>query len=69
MTSRGSGETERGRTKRMSAGGLGRLSFDFAFEQSKAWTDCDGPWAVIFILVGGFAVKIGYPVLLVPDTS
>jgi hypothetical protein len=38
------------------------------FGRSKAWAGCDGPWAVIFVLVGGFAVKMGYPILLVPDT-
>jgi hypothetical protein len=49
--------------------GLGRLSFGFGFEWSKACTGCDGSWAVIFVLVGGFAIKMGYPVLLVPDTG
>jgi hypothetical protein len=67
MTSRGSDEIERGQTKRRSAGGLGRLSFGFGFEWSKAWAGCDGPWAIIFVLVGGFAMKMGYLVLLVPD--
>jgi hypothetical protein len=64
MTSRGSDETERGQTKPRSAGGLSRLSLGFSFEWSKAWAGCDGPWAIIFVLVGGFAVKMGYPVLL-----
>jgi hypothetical protein len=67
MTSQGSDETERGRTKRRSVVGLGRLSFRFGFERNKAWAGCDGPRAVIFVLVGGFAMKMGYPVLLVPD--
>jgi hypothetical protein len=67
MMSRGLDETERGRTKRRSTGGLRRLSFGFGFERGKAWTGCDGPWAVIFVLVGSFAVKMGYPVLLVLD--
>jgi hypothetical protein len=67
MTSRGSNETERGQTMRRSARRLGRLSLCFGFERSKARADYDGPWAVIFILVGGFAVKMGYPILLVPD--
>jgi hypothetical protein len=67
MMSQGLDETERGWTKQRSVGGLGRLSFDFGFERSKAWAGCDGPWVVIFVLVGGFAMKIGYPVLLVPD--
>jgi hypothetical protein len=49
--------------------GLGRLSFGFSFEQSKAWTSCNGPWAVIFALVDGFVVKMGYPVFLVPDKA
>jgi hypothetical protein len=62
-------EIERGRMKWRSAEGLGRLSFGFGFEQSKAWAGCDVLWAVIFVLVGGFAVKMGYPVLLVPDSS
>jgi hypothetical protein len=35
------------------------LSFGFGFERSKAWAGCDGPWAVIFVLVGGFAMKMG----------
>jgi hypothetical protein len=69
MTSRGSDETERGQTKWRSAGGLERLSLGFGFGRSKAWAGCDGPWAVIFILMGGFAVKIGYPILLVLDSS
>jgi hypothetical protein len=59
MMSRGSDETKRGQTKRRSAGGLGHLSFGFGFEQSKAWAGCDGPCAVIFVLVGGFVVKMG----------
>jgi hypothetical protein len=50
-----------------SARGLGRLSFGFGFERSKTWAGCDGSWAVIFVLVGGFAIKIGYPILLVPN--
>jgi hypothetical protein len=45
------------------------LPFVFGFEQNKAWADHDGPWAVIFVLVGGFAMKIGYPVLLVPNRN
>jgi hypothetical protein len=60
MMSRGSNEMERGQTKRRSAGGLRRLSFSFSFERSKAWAGCDGPWAVIFVLVGGFVMKMGY---------
>jgi hypothetical protein len=75
MTSRGSDETERvqtkrrgGRTKRRRAGGLRRLSFDFGFEQSKAWAGCNGPWAVILPWWVVFTVKIGYLVLLVPNT-
>jgi hypothetical protein len=68
MTSRGSDKTEMGQTKRRSARGLGRLSFGFGFEQSKAWAGCDGPWAIIFVLVCGFVMKMGYPVLLVPDS-
>jgi hypothetical protein len=69
MTSRGSDETESGQTKRRSIRGLGRLSFGFGFEQSKAWAGCDGSWAVIFVLVGGFVMKIWYLVLLVPDRN
>jgi hypothetical protein len=68
MTSWESNETERGRTKWRSARGLGRLSFGFGFERSKAWAGCDGPWAVI-LLGGWFCGKMGYPVLLVPDSS
>jgi hypothetical protein len=49
--------------------GLGRLSFGFGFEWSKACAGVDGPWAVIFVLVGGFTIKMGYPVLLVSDTG
>jgi hypothetical protein len=60
---------ERGRTKRRSAGGLERLFFGFGFERSKAWAGYDGPWAIIFVLVGGFAMKMGYPVLLVPHNT
>jgi hypothetical protein len=41
------------------------LSFGFDFERSKAWAGCDGSWVVIFVLMGGFAMKIGHPVLLV----
>jgi hypothetical protein len=67
MTSRGSDETEKGRTKWRSVGGLRRLSFGFGFEQSKAWTGYDGPWAVILPWWVVFMVKIGYLVLLVPD--
>jgi hypothetical protein len=49
------------------------LSFGFGFERSKAWAGCDGPWAVIFVLVGGFAVKWGtpfywYPIILWPHS-
>jgi hypothetical protein len=64
----GSDEAERGWMKRRSVGRLGRLSFGSGFERSKAWAGCDGPWAVIFVLVGSFAMKIEYPILLVPDT-
>jgi hypothetical protein len=60
---------ERGQTKWRSAGGLERLPFGFGFERSKAWAGCDGPFAIIFILVGGFAMKMGYPILLVLDSS
>jgi hypothetical protein len=60
MRSLGLDETEGGRTKRRSDGGLGRLSFGFSFEQSKAWAGCNGPWAVIFALMDNFAVKMGY---------
>jgi hypothetical protein len=60
---------ERGRRKQGSAGGLGRLSFGFGFERSKAWAGCDGLWAVIFVLMGNFAMKMGYPILLVPDIA
>jgi hypothetical protein len=69
MTSQGSDETERGRTKQMSARGLGCLSFGFGFKQSKAWAGCDGPWAVILPWWVIFVVKMGYPILLVPDSS
>jgi hypothetical protein len=69
MMSRGSDETERGQTKRRSTGGLECLPFGFGFERSKAWAGRDGPWAVIFVLVGGFAMKMGYPILLVYDSS
>jgi hypothetical protein len=69
MTSQGSNETESGRTKQRSVGGLERLSFSFGFERSNAWAGCDGPWAIIFVLVGSFAMKMGYPVLLVPDKN
>jgi hypothetical protein len=55
--------------KQRSAGRLGRLSFGFGFERSKAWAGCDGLWAVIFVLVGGFAMKMGYPILMVPNSS
>jgi hypothetical protein len=68
MTSWGSNEIERGQTKYMSTRGLGRLSFGFGFERSKASAGCDGLWAIIFVLVGGFVMKMGYPILLVPDT-
>jgi hypothetical protein len=44
------------------------LSFGFGFERSKASAGCDGLWAIIFVLVGGFVMKMGYPILLVPDT-
>jgi hypothetical protein len=44
------------------------LSFGFGFEQSKAWAGCDGPWAIIRTWWIVFKVKMGYPVLLVPDT-
>jgi hypothetical protein len=69
MTSWGSDEMERGQTKQRSAGGLRCLSFGFGFERSKAWAGYDGPWAIIFVLAGGFAVKIGHHILLVPDNS
>jgi hypothetical protein len=36
MTSQGSGETDRGRMKRRSAGRLGHLSFSFGSERSRA---------------------------------
>jgi hypothetical protein len=49
--------------------GLGRLSFGFGFEQIKAWAGCDGPWAVILPWWVVFVVKMGYPILLVPDNS
>jgi hypothetical protein len=65
----GSDGTKRGQTKRRSARGLGRLSLGFGFRRSKVWAGCDGPWAIIFVLVGGFAVGMGYPILLVPDSS
>jgi hypothetical protein len=68
MTSWESDETERGRTKRRSVGGLGRLSLGFGFERSKAWAGYDGPWAVI-LLGGWFCSKMGYLILLVPDNS
>jgi hypothetical protein len=68
MTLRDSDETERGQTKRRSAGGLGCLSLGFGFEWSKAWAGYDGPWAVI-LLGGWFCDKMGYHVLLVPDSS
>jgi hypothetical protein len=55
--------------KRRSTRGLGRLSFGFNFEQSKAWAGYNGSWAIIFALVDGLAMKMGYPVLLVPDSS
>jgi hypothetical protein len=45
------------------------LPFGFGFERSKAWADRDGPWAVIFVLVCGFAMKIGYRVLLVRNRN
>jgi hypothetical protein len=60
---------ERGRTKQRSSRGLGRLSFGFGFEQSKAWADYDGLWAVILPWWVIFVVKMGYPILLVPDSS
>jgi hypothetical protein len=68
MTSWESDKAKRGRTKRRSTGGLGRLSLGIGFERSKAYTDCDRPWAVI-LLGGWFCDKMGYPVLLVPDTK
>jgi hypothetical protein len=55
--------------KQRSAGGLGRLSFGFDFEQSKAWAGCDGLWTVILPWWVVFVVKMGYLVLLVPDSS
>jgi hypothetical protein len=54
--------------KRRSTGGLGHLSFGFSFGQSKAWTGCNGSWAVIFALEDSFVVKMGYPILLVPNS-
>jgi hypothetical protein len=54
--------------KRRSTGGLERLSFGFGFEQSKACAGCGGPWAVILSWWVVFVVKMGYPILLVPDT-
>jgi hypothetical protein len=60
---------ERGRAKWRSIGGLGRLSFGFGFEQSKAWASYDEPWAIILPWWVVFEVKMGYPVLLVPDSS
>jgi hypothetical protein len=69
MTSRGSNETETGRTKRRSIGGSGACPLALVFEWSKVWAGCDGPWPVIFVLVGGFAMKKGYSILRVPDSS
>jgi hypothetical protein len=60
---------ERGRTKQRSAGGLRRLSFGFGFEQSEAWAGCGGPWGIILSWWVVFVVKMGYPILLVPDSS
>jgi hypothetical protein len=40
----------------------------FGFEQSKACAGCGGPWAVILSWWVVFVVKMGYPILLVPDT-
>jgi hypothetical protein len=68
MTSWGSSETDRGRTKRRSAGRLGRLSFSFGFERSRVWAGCGGPWAAISPWWIVFAMRMGYPVLLVLDT-
>jgi hypothetical protein len=67
MMSQGSDDTERGRTKRRSTGGIRRLSFGFGFEWSMAWAGYDGSRVIIFVLVGGFVVKMGYLVLLVSD--
>jgi hypothetical protein len=69
MMSWRSNKMERGQTKWRSAGGLEHLPFGFGFERSKAWAGYDGPLAVIFILVGHFAMKMGYPILLVLDSS
>jgi hypothetical protein len=55
MTSWGSDETERGRTKRRSGGPLALV-----LSGGRPWAGCDGPWAVLFFFVGGFAVKMGY---------
>jgi hypothetical protein len=58
MTSRGSAEGV-GRSEG-ALGGLGACPL-LGFEWSKAWAGCDGPWALIFVLVGSFVVKMGYP--------
>jgi hypothetical protein len=49
--------------------GLERLSFGFDFKQSKAWAGCDGSWVVILPWWVVFAVKMGYPILLVPNSA
>jgi hypothetical protein len=49
-----------GSNKAEERGGLGCLSLGFGFGRSKTCDGYDGPWAVIFIVVGGFAVKMGY---------
>jgi hypothetical protein len=69
MMSWGLDGMERGQTKQRSVRGLRRLSLGFGFGRSKVWAGCDGPWAIIFVLVGGFAVRMGYPILLVPNSS
>jgi hypothetical protein len=45
------------------------LSFGFGFERSKAWAGCGWPWAVTLPWWVVFALKIGYPILLVPNNS
>jgi hypothetical protein len=65
----GSGETDRGQTKWRSSRRLGRLSFSFGFKRSRAWASCGGPWAAIPPWWIVFAVRIGYPNLLVPNSN
>jgi hypothetical protein len=45
------------------------LSFGFGFEQRKARAGCDGLWGVILSWWVVFAMKMGYPILLVPNTK